>query len=316
MATKTTTKAKATKYVAKTSEEKAEQIKAMHDTIANAVANITTSEEWAAYLTFGARFYRYSFNNMMLIYINASHRGMATPTRVASFGAWAKLKHPVRKGEKGLPIFAPIIVKIKPGERGYVEGESRTKLVGFRQAYVWDVQQVTDPETIPSDPTITLYKRGASGEVPVHLESALDSQIIANGYTTRYGEMPGAEGGYTSPSEREIVISENVAQGSAQAVTTKIHEIAHMMLHCEPEEDGSTFDYAAHRGMAETEAEGTAYVVATYFGIDTSDRSAGYVANWSGQDADQIVKAGTRIMATARKIIDAAEAHMTKAEEV
>ena len=109
MATKTATKAKATKYVAKTSEEKAEQIKAMHDTIANAVANITTSEEWAAYLKFGARFYRYSFNNMMLIYINASHRGMTAPTRVASFGAWAKLEHPVRKGEKGLPIFAPII---------------------------------------------------------------------------------------------------------------------------------------------------------------------------------------------------------------
>ncbi len=51
-----------------------------------------------------ARFHRYSFNNVMLIYTqreDASH--------VAGFHSWRKMGRFVRKGEKGILILAPMI---------------------------------------------------------------------------------------------------------------------------------------------------------------------------------------------------------------
>lgn len=309
-ATKTTKTRKAKTWETKNPEQRQEEVKGAHDKIVAAVAAVTSSDDWKRFLDSAARFHAYSFQNVILMHVQAANRGMPALTRVASFGAWAKMGHPVRKGEKGLRIFAPMIVKIKPGEKGYVEGENRTRLVGFKLVSVFDQSQVTDGEKIPADPTLAMFKAGPNGEAPEGLEAALDAQIIAAGYTTSYGDTGSADG-YTSPTSRSIVISDRIEAGSAHAICVKAHEIAHMMLHCgiDPDTD-APFAYHSHRGMAETEAEGTAYVVASFFGIDATTMSSGYVANWSGSDPDRIVKAGTRICATARKIIDAAVDHM------
>ena len=58
------------------------------------------------YLGAMARFHRYSFHNVMLIYTqkdDASH--------VAGFHSWRKLGRFVKKGEKGILILAPMIFK-------------------------------------------------------------------------------------------------------------------------------------------------------------------------------------------------------------
>ncbi len=287
-------------------EQRGAAVAEAHAAIAEAVADITSGEEWKRYLAFGARFHHYSFNNVVLMLTQAEKRNMAPLSRIAGFSTWQNLGHPVRKGEHGLRIFAPMTVTIKEGEKGYVPGERRTKMIGFKMVSVFDVQQVTDPETVPDDPTTRLATSGAAHQAPKGLWEGLETLAGRNGYTVRWGDTKPAEG-WTDPDKKEIVIdaTHRVPEAMGRAVAILIHEVAHMLLHTEPDpKTGDVYDYRRHRGMAETEAEGTAYVVATCYGMDLGQTSAGYVAHWSKGDAEQIVRAGGRIMATARKIID------------
>lgn len=293
-------------YVKKSPEQKAEEVKNAHEKIANAVAEVRNSNDWKAFLAFGAKFHNYSFNNMMLIYLQCKERGMMEPTRVASFRKWADdLKNPVAKGAKGLKIFAPIIVTLKPGDKGYVEGEKRSKCVGFRLVTVFDLQQTTDPSSAPKDVVREMYESEVTGAGPEGMAEALVQMISDNGYSFRFGDT-GRAGGWANPAAKEVVISEKKAEGSPSSLRTMIHELAHVILHCEDDE----FDYQAHRGIAETEAEGTAYVVGTYYGLNMGNTSAGYLASWSDEEVERIVKAGTRIMSTARTIIDTVDKYI------
>src|SRR5579862_9157935 len=64
------------------------------------------SEALKTYLAAVGRFRHYSWNNVLLI---AAQRPNAT--QVAGFHAWHDLGRSVKKGEKGIMIFAPMIVK-------------------------------------------------------------------------------------------------------------------------------------------------------------------------------------------------------------
>src|SRR5580693_8280203 len=87
------------------------------------------------YLAAMGRFRRYSGGNVLLI---ASQR--PTATHVAGFRAWNQLGRSVKKGEKGIMILAPIVVKKEPvPDRSETKAESR--VAGFRTAYVFDVAQ-------------------------------------------------------------------------------------------------------------------------------------------------------------------------------
>ncbi|NMF01141.1 hypothetical protein [Aneurinibacillus aneurinilyticus] len=64
----------------------------------------------------------------------------------------------------------------------------------------------------------------------------------------------------------------------------------------------------------EIEAEGTAFVVASYFGFDTSEYSFPYCTSWNGseEDVEKIRKAGGMIQKTAKQIIEKVEKKMRK----
>ncbi len=102
------------------------------------------SEALTNYLGVMARFYQYSWNNCLLI---SSQRPNAT--HVAGFHAWHKFGRSVRKGEKGIMILAPVIVKREISDEHSTTNDSATvlkKIVGFRAAYVFDVLfRVSDP---------------------------------------------------------------------------------------------------------------------------------------------------------------------------
>ena len=60
----------------------------------------------------------------------------------------------------------------------------------------------------------------------------------------------------------------------------------------------------AERPTLEAEAEGTAYAVLSYFGVDASEYSFAYVAHWAEQKG--VVNAAlSNIQKTARKLIEA-----------
>src|SRR6266545_140368 len=90
------------------------------------------SERLLALLKTMGRFHRYSLHNVCLIVAQRP-----TATRVAGFHTWRSVGRWVRKGEKGVAILAPIIGRRREAEE---EDESRS-VVGFRAAYVFDVEQ-------------------------------------------------------------------------------------------------------------------------------------------------------------------------------
>ena len=93
------------------------------------------------YLAVMGRFHQYSWGNALLI---ASQRPAAT--RVAGFQTWRKLGRHVRKGEKGIMILAPVVVKKRVDTE---DGEDeQTRVFGFRAAYVFDQSQ-TDGDPLP-----------------------------------------------------------------------------------------------------------------------------------------------------------------------
>lgn len=75
------------------------------------------SERLQALLTFGAKFYRYSANNQLLIMIQCMLRGI-NASHVASFTTWKSMNYAVKKGEKGIGIYAPAPYRVKDEESG------------------------------------------------------------------------------------------------------------------------------------------------------------------------------------------------------
>lgn len=64
-------------------------------------------------------------------------------------------------------------------------------------------------------------------------------------------------------------------------------------------EDG--FDYQAHRGRAELEAEGATFVAVGLLGVDTSSDSVFYDVFWADGDVDKIMDAADRVVKQGRE---------------
>jgi antirestriction factor ArdC-like protein len=127
-------------------------------------------------LTTMARFHRYSLHNVCLI---VAQRPAAT--RVAGFHTWRTLGRFVRKGEKGIAIMAPIIAR----RRDDANEEQPRTIVGFRAAYVFDVEQtdgapLPQPPEIGGDPAIDPLAANTNGAISkLHvLETACGAGIV------------------------------------------------------------------------------------------------------------------------------------------
>lgn len=257
------------------------------------VKEVFSGAEYKAYLDFMSKFYDYSVNNSILIFMQKPDASL-----VAGYRAWQnKFKRQVRKGEKGIMILAPIPRKFKK-EVEDEDGNKVEKVISytdFRAVSVFDISQ-TDGEEVPSiakeltddvqnyDELFT--KLTDFSPVPVGFE------VITNGAN-----------GYFSHLEKRIAIKEGMAE--QQTIKTLIHEISHAILH-----DKETGEEAeADRRTKEVQAESVAYVVCSSLGLDTSDYSFGYVAGWSGKkEAKELTDSMEVIKKTAKTIIDALRA--------
>ncbi len=118
-----------------------------------AVCALLCSEGWQRWVKARRCFRTYSLKNQLLI---ALQRPEAT--RVAGFRTWLKLNRCVRKGERGIRIFAPMAVTEHDGAGRVVvdaeTGEPRKRTL-FRLAAVFDVAQtepLPDAEPIALEP--------------------------------------------------------------------------------------------------------------------------------------------------------------------
>jgi len=136
------------------------------------------SEMLTAYLTAMAQFHSYSFGNILMI-----AKQKPTATRVAGIRAWNELGRYVKRGEKGIQIFAPMIGHRRRKENEPDENtaeQNKPQLIGFRIVYVFDVEQ-TEGKELPE------LEHSISGEVGEHRDRLLD-YIAQQNITLEYNE--------------------------------------------------------------------------------------------------------------------------------
>ncbi|MEU6619153.1 ArdC-like ssDNA-binding domain-containing protein [Streptomyces parvus] len=298
MATKTTRRRST-----KSDEEREAQLEALKEQLDNAIMSLVSADGWKALLRATvANLGRYSANNMLLILAQCPHA-----TQVRSFKQWKENGRSVRKGEKGLRIFAPMTVKKKDETGAPVldENGQEKKRTIFKTVAVFDISQTdaiegaTAPEESTEPPAYALGVK-VQGSAPAELWDGLTAHIAGHGYTVRLEATGGADG-YTDPATRVVGIQ--ASDPEAHRVITLAHEGAH--IECGHVEDMG--EYRRHRGRMECEAESVAYIVAGAAGLDAALTSVPYIADWAGRTAEEVRETLTAASAT---VVRAAKAIM------
>ena len=228
------------------------------------------SDKYKDYLTKMSKLNNYSNRNLRLILAqNPEAR------QVASFKQWKEnFGRHVKKGEKALRIFKPM-TKIKKDENNQPildkNGKPET-VTFFGLVPVFDVSQTEGKEM----PKAAEVKEQLSDLDYANLYRALMAIAKENDVSVRFEEMENNKHGYYSVPENQIVLRSN-EMNKAQIIKTFLHEMAHAELHHadNPQKDNLT------RSTAELQAESVAYVVSSYYGIDTSEYSFNYLSGWS-----------------------------------
>jgi antirestriction protein ArdC len=211
------------------------------------------SESLLRFLSATARFHNYSWGNVMMI---AAQRPNAT--RVAGVRTWNSMGRFVRKGEKGIGIFAPMTFKEKPDT--VAADEERTRLA-FRAVHVFDVSQ-TDGEPLPEPEAV-------AGDPEGYLER-LKAVVSACGIRLEYSDALGSALGQSCKGTIKLAVDLT----PAMEFSVLAHEIAHELIHI----DRKAFD----RKRAELEAEAVACVLCQYAGLESGSAHSDYIQLYQG----------------------------------
>ena len=299
-----------------TSEKPAEKVKEITARLEQGVQAIFDSDRYKEFLTAMSKFHDYSLNNTILI-------AMQGGNLVMGFRQWEKeFDRHVKKGEKGIKIFAPapykvkkLVDKIDPETRKpmldregkVVKEETEITVPAFKVITVFDISQTEGKEF----PDLSVKPLLADVEQYEDFFAALEK---ASPVPITFEQITNGANGYFSLTDKRIAIKEGVSE--LQAVKTAIHEIAHAKLHDvdlnAPPEEQNRVD----RHTREVEAESVAYTVCQHFGLDTSDYSFGYVAGWSsGKEMTELKASLETVQATAKELITEIEGHFTELQQ-
>ncbi|MEK3992694.1 ArdC family protein [Robertmurraya sp. FSL R5-0851] len=270
------------KYDGPSLEERVEELVSILD---EGVKNFTYSpEDYKAILEMKALMPNYSFRNLMVAkaqYPNASF--------IASFKHWSDLGRKVKKGSKAIRIFKPNFKKVdKKDENG--SSTEDYQLVGFGTVPVFAYEQ-TEGDALPID-MVRIKLEGDCPEAREIIKCAEEIALIDDCPVT-YGDADGANG-YYRPYTHEIVVSDTLSIN--HRCKTLVHELVHSRVH--------RYDTKSSSSEKEVVAEGSAFVVCSFFGLDTSDYSFRYVKSWKKNDDDSLVKYGSQISDISGKIIN------------
>lgn len=217
------------------------------------------------------RFTHYSLKNQMLILFQDPEA-----TQVAGYKAWHKFGRHVMKGEHGIGVMAPHTYTAVNNT-----GAEESKL-GFHKATVFDVRQ-TEGEDL-------LEVSRVDGDEGEEIYSSM--KVFADSLKMPVIEC---EIGYDGACSRtEIKINESLSMTNKVGVLA--HEIAHHLL--------GHHDQNKPTEIEEYEAEFTAYVVCTRFGI--KNKAPHYLKGW-GATRDRIKEAVSAVSKVSSQIINAIE---------
>lgn len=297
-----------------------QKLDALHEQLTAAVEQLVSGEDWVRALEFAAQFRSRSFKNTLLIWVQhfeAYQTGRVPepmPSYVAGFKQWRQLGRNVVRGQSGYMITAPVTARfaspspadpdswrrLRKSERPRPGEVSRSRMVGVRPAYVWDISQ-TSGEPIPEPPQPALLR----GEAPAGLWDGLADLVGQHGFTlslVRDAAAIGGANGMTDFNAKTVRVRQDLEP--AARCKTLTHELAHALMH------GPTRpDARSHRGISEVEAESVALMVGAAHGMDTSGYTIPYVASWASSEpalspGEVVQRTGERVRAATIKILD------------
>ncbi|WP_240322163.1 PBECR4 domain-containing protein [Streptococcus intermedius] len=228
------------------------------------------SDHYKEFLTKMSQFNQYSSRNLRLILAQKPDASYLAP-----YNTWRKFDRYVKRGEKALSVIIPVTY-VKKNQQGQPildkNGRPETGMTFRLKPTTFDVSQTEGKEM----PKAAEVKEQLTDLDYANLYRVLMSIAKTNDVSVRFEEMAGETKGYYSPAEHQIVLRSH-DMNKSQLIKTFIHETAHSELHHSnhPQREQLT------RSNAELQAESVAYVVASYYGIDTSDYSFDYLAGWS-----------------------------------
>ncbi|MFI3326000.1 MAG: DUF4316 domain-containing protein [Clostridia bacterium] len=287
-----------------------DKLKEITDSIETGIQNLFESDKYKQYLKTMSKFHHYSTNNVILISLQNPDA-----TLVAGFQKWKKtFSRNVKKGEKAIKIIAPTPYIIKEerekldpatknpiiGYNGKIETEEIEKEISmFRVVSVFDVSQ-TDGKEIP---TLINTLTGDVAQYDTFMEAIKQTAPVPISFETMSNDIDG----YFHLVDKRIAIRDNMSE--VQTVSAAIHEMAHSLLHNLQKQAEVKKD----RNTEEVEAESISYAVCNYYGIETSDNSFGYIANWSkGKDLKELKASLETINNTSSQIITGIDKHFNE----
>lgn len=247
----------------------AKDSKGLAQVLKEGVKDYFKSDTYKQYLLAMSKFHNYSPLNIQMIL-----RQNPNASYVASFKKWKdEFSRSVNKGEKALRIFAPITVKKrdpKTNEPLLDKDGKEITYTSFKLVPVFDVSQ-TDGKELPKP----IYELKGSYQDYGNLYKSAKEVSEANGVPISFSEDTKGAKGYYSPVSNKIVIKKGLSE--QHTLKTIFHEMAHSDLHNLEKRAETPFNLST----AELQAESVAFVVSSHYGLDTSEYSFGYLANWT-----------------------------------
>lgn len=245
----------------------------LSDTLEQGLETYATSDKYKDLLTTMSKFHAYSAQNCLLI---ATQNPEAT--FVAGFDSWKRNFHRyVKRDSHAIMIKAPCKYTVKD------ENGNEEERLGFRASYVFDIE---DTAPISGKPPVQIGVENLAGSVQNFGDMILCLTSCAD-IPISYEKIKGkANGCYTEEPSPHIIIDSSLSE--IQTIKTLIHEIAHSRLHSSKNTEKS--EKKKTRDQRELEAESVAYIVCSYFNLDTSDYSFPYILSWSAEKFREILK--------------------------
>ena len=267
-----------------TVEQRREGHDALVAKLADAVATLASDAGWLRYLRAVSTLREYSPSNQMLIL-----QQRPDATRVAGYRAWQSLGRQVRAGSKAIWIFGYATRTARPAEpvddgpddnAASIQDGQLTR-VYFPLVKVFDISDTEGPDITGPEAAFTATG-GDSADVTARVVQDVTGWLTATGWTVARERLAGGVRGYTDHAGRRIALAADAAPPEAARVL--LHETCHGVLHGPDSPYVNSAQYASsnrHRGVAEVQADGAAFVLAEHLGLDTLHAATGYVAGWA-----------------------------------
>lgn len=247
-------------------------------------------------------FHSYSLGNQALAMFQMTLRGIPIGP-ISSFNGWKKLGRRVKKGEKAIALWMPVVKK------EIVEKDDGTKEERTKRLFIMKNNWFALGQTEPIDPN-------NPGTVPTLETPEWDrATALANLgiIEVPFEHTDGNCQGFARPDRAEIAINPL----AAMPWKTTFHELAHCLLHNKQAEVAFVDGGYVSRSIEEAEAESVAFLCCATLGLPGLEEARGYIQDWLGskeRSEEFAKKSAARVFAAADKILKAGHAAGAEAD--